>query len=386
MKHTPLLLAVIAILSACQTENHPVVDYIRTNDLSPEEYVVSSFEDHDIIFIGENHYIKQEVEFVGELIPLLYEHGIYNLGTEFIRYSDTERMNKLITDSVYDEELARDITFTSLWHWGYQEYMDIYRKAWELNQSLPVGAPRFRIFGIEEDMDWSYVQSEADRQNPEIMAKVFQSSAQFEESEGLSAYAIEQEVLNKNEKALIHSGIHHAFTSYYQPNYNPETKGFGGRYEKERMGNLIKNKIGERTMTIFIHGPWYSNKGYSNQVLPVDGVLDSLFSIGDNGACIPFGADTRGTPLGDLKGKNSVYQFGYPDFTLKDFCDGYVFLVPINEYVPVTAIPGFVKPEYVDYIKSQEYEYRTHPLTAEDLNDSIEIWLDQDAEKYVNMK
>ena len=89
-------------------------------------------------------------------------------------------------------------------------------------------------------MDWSYVKKEEDMNNPEIMNKVFKSSSHFEEDEGLSAYAIQREVLDNNEKAVIHSGIHHAFTSFYQPHYNSSKQKFSGAYEKERMGNLIK--------------------------------------------------------------------------------------------------------------------------------------------------
>lgn len=359
------------------TKPNPLLTYLDKNRKNPNDYVIDKFKTHDIIFVGENHYIKEQVEFIKNLIPELYKNGIYNLGTEFIRYSDTELMNKLITDSTYNEEHIKEITFNSLWHWGYKEYLDIYKEAWKLNQSLPKDAPKFKIFGIEEDMDWSYVKSDEDRNNPEIMEKVFKSSWQFEEDEGLSAYAIQKKVLDKNEKAVIHCGIHHAFTSYYQPNFNSVKKTFGGKYNKERMGNLIKNKIGNKTMTIFLHGPWYSETGYDKQVLPVDGILDSLFSKNENFKYLPFGADTKDTPLGNLTGKTSVYKYGYPNFTLKDFCDGYIFLKPILDYKPVTVISNFITPKKVEFIKEQEFEYRNKDITAKMLNDSIQIWLNE---------
>lgn len=223
MKNIVIIIFLFIGLLSCQqnkkknSETNPLLSYLKKDKQTPNDYVIEKFKTHDIIFIGENHYIKQPVDFVKGLIPQLYENGIYNLGTEFIRYSDTDLMDKLITDSVYNEKLAIDITFNSLWHWGYQEYIDIYKEAWELNNKLPKSAQKFRIFGIEGDMDWSFVNSEEDFNNPEIRAKVFKSSSQFKESEGLSAFAIQKEVLDKGEKALIHSGIHHAFTSYYRP-------------------------------------------------------------------------------------------------------------------------------------------------------------------------
>src|SRR5690606_27891916 len=102
--------------------------------------------------------------------------------------------------------------FNSLWHWGYKEYLDIYKTVWELNKGLPENAPKFRIFGIEEDTDFSYIQSEQDYENPEIMKKVFKSSYDFEESEGFSAYTIQKEVIDKNNKQPMPSRMDEALT------------------------------------------------------------------------------------------------------------------------------------------------------------------------------
>lgn len=383
----PILVLLLCLFSCKTNENSDTLTgYLEENYFTPNDYVIDKFKNHDVIFIGENHYIKEQVEFIKDLIPDLYKNGIYNLGTEFINYEDTELVNKLITAETFDEELAKEITFKSLWHWGYKEYIDIYRKAWELNNSLPKDTKKFKIFGIQEVIDFSYVKTEEDLNNPEVMSKVFAGSFEFNEEEGYSANAIVREVLYFNEKAIIHCGIHHAFTSYYQPTYSEEKKGFGGNLQKERMGNLIKNEIGNRTMTIFLHGPWYSKGGYSKQVLPVDGVLDSIFSSKNNKKYISFGVDTEHTPFGNLRGENSLYKYGYDNFKLEDFCDGYIFLKPIKEYNPVTPIPNFIKPEQVEFIKTQELDFRNSELTSENLNDTIRIWLKENSDKFKKME
>ena len=379
MKTVINILTILILLSSCNKEEakHPLLDYLEISHHNPNEYVVKKFKSHDVIFIGENHYIKEQVEFVKNLIPDLYQNGIYTLGTEFVNYEDSDLANKLITDEVFDNELAELISFKSTWHWGYKEYIDIYREAWKLNKSLSKDARKFKIFGIQEVVDFSFVKKEEDLNNPKIMEKVFAGSLEFDEEEGYSANTIQKEVLNFGEKALIHCGIHHGFTSYYQPFFSKK-EGFLGRFQKERVGNLIKNKIGDKAITIFIHGPWPSKEGYSYRRLPVDGILDSIFSIEKNRAYYPFGVDTKSTVFGDLKSENSVYKYGYNNFSLKDFCDGYIFLKPINQYESVTAIPNFIKPEQVEYVKSQELDLRSHNLTAKDLNDSIKIWLIKD--------
>jgi hypothetical protein len=78
-----------------------LTQYIIEHHKTPEEYVVGKFTTHDIVFLGEYHRIKHDVELVHNLIPLLYENGVYNLGIEFANYIDQADIDRLITaDSV----------------------------------------------------------------------------------------------------------------------------------------------------------------------------------------------------------------------------------------------------------------------------------------------
>ena len=54
-----------------------LVRYLKDNWKSPEDYVVGKFVDYDLIFIGEYHRIKHDVGLIHNLIPRLYEAGIY---------------------------------------------------------------------------------------------------------------------------------------------------------------------------------------------------------------------------------------------------------------------------------------------------------------------
>src|SRR4030042_1114437 len=56
--------------------------YLRVRGLPPEDYVASKFRDHDIVFIGEHHFIKHDVELIRSLIPVLYRNGVMDLGVE----------------------------------------------------------------------------------------------------------------------------------------------------------------------------------------------------------------------------------------------------------------------------------------------------------------
>jgi hypothetical protein len=83
-----------------------LIQYIEENYRTPEEYIISKFEDHSIVFAGEFHRIKHDVELIHRLIHLLYQSGIYNLGIEFANYRDQKDIDQLITAETYDQMLA----------------------------------------------------------------------------------------------------------------------------------------------------------------------------------------------------------------------------------------------------------------------------------------
>jgi thioredoxin-related protein len=124
-------------------EEQKLAAYLTSHWRSPEDYVVEKFSKYDIVFVGEIHRVKHDVELIHNLIPRLYKAGVYNLGIEFGRYEDQDKVDRLITADKYDEDLARWLQFKQFVGWGYKEYEDIYRKAWELNKSL-----RFYLLGL----------------------------------------------------------------------------------------------------------------------------------------------------------------------------------------------------------------------------------------------
>ncbi|HMA54152.1 MAG TPA: hypothetical protein VKT17_06795, partial [Acidobacteriota bacterium] len=144
--------------------------YLETEGRSPEDYVLSKFRDHDIVLLGEHHFIKHDVEFVQSLLPFLYENGIRDLGIEFGCHELQGQADALVTAETYDEGLARRLMFQWASYWPYVEYMELYRKAWELNKSLPEGAPRFRIVGLDYRIRWDLVTEDM---TPEAWKSVF---------------------------------------------------------------------------------------------------------------------------------------------------------------------------------------------------------------------
>ena len=101
-----------------ETKKKELIAYLKANGKSPEDYVIEKFARYDIVFIGEFHHIKHDVELIQNLIPRLYAAEIYNLGIEFLPYEEQARIKRLINSDKYDEDLARSLMFQFDPCWG----------------------------------------------------------------------------------------------------------------------------------------------------------------------------------------------------------------------------------------------------------------------------
>ncbi|MCC6476342.1 ChaN family lipoprotein [bacterium] len=336
--------------------------YLDSHKQTPEEYVLSKFSDHDVVILGEFHRVQQHVVLIQELIPKLYGRGIRTLATEFARREDQHLLDSLLSGDSYNENLSRQIAFNQFAFWGFQEYVDIFKAAWELNHSLPDSMPRFRIFGMNDSPDWSYIETEADRDNPEKKHRVWQGGG-----EKFWAKVVTDRVA-QGEKVLVYCGIHHGFSGYQQPIV---IDGEFVRFETERMGNFVKRDLGDRVMTVYLHAIWPPHDGYGGiYVYAADGQIDALFrELGPN--YFPVGFDLKDSPFGKLSGSNSVYCQGYENFTISQFADGWIFQCPISQYQGVTPIEGFISGSNFETAKRQSPNPSLRKMSISELNKII---------------
>jgi hypothetical protein len=306
------------------------------NSTDPYQYVINEFSDHDIIFLGENHRIKHDLIFVQKLIPILYANGIRNMGFEFALMKDTLLIRDVITGkSSFDQNKANQIIFNLSPYWGYKEYIDVFRAAWELNRNIPKEEDKFMIYGIMHDYDFSEMKSRSDEYDEAIMLKVRKGIA---DPEQFMADCIIKEFVDKQKKALIYCGIHHAFTGY---------QGYG-----RRVGVIVKNRIGDKTMTISLHYPWKTKKGSLTKLTyPVNGLLDSFIRRHES-ETYAFGINVNNTAFGDLMDTASSYSENGP-ISLSSFCDGYIYLNSFSSCENVTIQKDFINGTSFRYAKAQ---------------------------------
>jgi len=372
---TSLALVCLLVLPGCSTGTPeasapPPIDpalrlklaaWLEVEGETPENYVVGLFSDHDVVFLGEQHRVKQDVLLVQSLIEPLYKAGVRVLATEFGRREDQAEIDSLLGAPEWDEDLAREIVFRQFVFWGYREYVDIYRSAWVLNQELPDGARPFRILGINLSPDWSFITTEADRDDGAIMRQVWGGTSEKDWADVILT------AVRSGEKVLVHCGIHHAFTEYRQPIV---IDGEFRRFDSSlRCGNHVFAALGKRAVTVFLHAPWSGQGGYGSRVRhPAGGVIDALM-LAESPR--PVGFDLGGGPFGEIRVEDAVYRHGYKDFKLSDFCDGWIYTKPISECVGVTPISGWVNESNLDFARAQSPNPRFRQASVEEFNEGI---------------
>ena len=344
----------------------PVLQYADTDWRSPEDYVMSAFQQHDIVLLGEFFKIRQNVELVHGLIPRLYAAGIRNLAIEYALSDDQAEIDSLLTAPTWDESRARTVTFHWLVTWGYQEYIDLYRAAWEVNHARPSGAPPFRIIALNVKVDWGALKDQRDLSDPAVVARIFANGV----PEAHMADVIDQELTRKGEKALVFCGTQHIFTRYRSAAYEKNAADMK-LPERRRMGNIVYSRIGDRVFGISLHSPWPDPHQKSGLTWAADGAVDALIDAlppqKRNG-----GWDLAGTPLGAIPLGKSPYAEEGRSSTLADLFDGYIVQGPISQYAMVTPIPDFVSPAEAG-VAGREFpgiKPQTAP-TAEQINQTI---------------
>ena len=344
------------LLQAQENKNIELINYLKTNWATPENYVINKFTDHDYVFIGEQHRIKHDVELINNLIPLLYKNHIYNLCIELGKYKNQKLVDSLINAPVFDRKLADSIQFEFDPVWGYKEYIDLYQTAWEVNHSSNSDTNKFRIINLFCDY------------NPCLKDQF--NGFDFDK---FMANVIQKEVVSKKQKALIYSGGHHAFTRYHKPIYDFSKDSLYG-FSSNRMGNIIYDSLKERTFNIYLHSSWFSNKGFdSPSVMPVNGIIDTIMNYFNDKR---VGFDIINSPFGKLTANDTYYAIGFRDFKLEYFCDGYIYQNSFKDYQPITMEKDFITKNNLSRLKNnlkcrRFSEEGINDLTIENANEEL---------------
>ena len=294
------------------------INYLKTHFKEPENYIIEKFKKHDLVIVGEMHHVQQNLELLQRLIPRLYKQaGVRFLGYEFFASSCQKDIDALVNAKQYDEALARDIVRKSAIRWGllwpYQEYVDVFKTVWRLNQGISKPSQRFRIIFMQYDMNWRDFHYGNEIQKKTALLNLMEGDKHYAEP-------IMREYDRTGHKGLIWCGTTHAVA---------HLRGNGKNRPKLRMGGYLHKSYGNKVFQIMLHSPWLYYHARVEFDYALDGILDKVL----NEFSKPIGFDIAGSPWANIKLPHDfMWASDNPGSTFADYCDGYVWLLPLAQF------------------------------------------------------
>ncbi len=344
----------------------PLVEYINANYTKPNDYIIDLFDDRQIVMLGEMGRIREQVRFVTELIPELYKNGINNLGIEYALHKDQDKLDRLLTANSFNETLAKEIYFNWMVLWGYEEYIELLRSAWNVNRSAGEDEAKFRVVGLNVEQHYDAIQTQEDLEDNTKLAAVLRDGI----PDIFMAQVIEEEFIDRNKKALIFGNFQRTVTKYenYMYKENMEKSGFS---DFRRMGNIVYNKIGGRSFAVFMHSPWSWQESQTRMTYPVEGTVDAVIeAVGEDKR--EFGFDVKDSPFASIPLRSGDFSYGYDDSLIfEQLCDGYVVIGPFSAYTAVTGIENFINDGNLQEALVNFPGPKEEDIGAKELNDYI---------------
>jgi len=331
--------------------------WLSRSGSDPLDYVVDKCRSHQLVIVGEQHYIKDYCQLFAKAVPEVYRKaGVRVVALEVCNADDNDKIARLIEGPTYDVPLAYEIARSEDWElWGYKEYWDILEAAWALNRSLPAGQEHLRVVGIDKRMDFQLdALWRANKLTDPALIEKAKAQPDIYKRDDWLLENLEKETLAKGAKALLLIGLHHSFTRYAQPKLDKDLK-----LEREwpRTGRVLRQKYGEKVFQIALHGPQMSpqviDKTYQGGEPVLSDLIERIMAARGNR---PVGFDSTGSPFANIRDSLSYYFHWQPRMTFADIYEGFVFLKPVKELSPCSWMKGFISDEMFEKSKAY-YEF-----------------------------
>ena len=304
---------------------------------SPLKFVADKFDNHSVVFLGEIHKRKQDLDFFCKLIPYLHETKKINIiGWEFGAAEYQKDADSVVTASEFDRKKAISIMRNSMYYWCYEEYLNVFKTIWLTNKTITQDSEKIRFLQLNRPY------------NPKLLNSKDKNVRLEEQKKGnfdnTLPPIVEKEVIRQNKKILIYCGLHHSLTKFKTPK-------FLFLKDNGRAGQKLYEKYPDKIFQIGLLAPfpprWWIYNGLTHRdnnkyVYPFDAVFSQLYDTLKR----PFAINSNDSMFANLKDYNSFYAFDtWSGIKLKQFCDGVIMLNSFDEIEPVAIIPDWIPTE-----------------------------------------
>ena len=319
----------------------------------PYYFVADQFDTHDVVFIGEMHKIKQDLDFFSKLIPYLYQKKKINIiGWEFGAAIYQKDADSVVNAPTFDRKKAITILRRSNFRWCYNEYLEIFHTIWQINKSVINFGERIRILPLNAP------NIHRKRKSNDTATRNAKAKMYFD---NFFPPIIEKKVLDKDQKILIYCGLHHSLTKFYTPKFLfLKDSGRGSQY--------LYKKYHGKIFQIIMSPPlpprwWLFKSSQSAGIYPFDGVFNQLYAS----LKLPLAINANTRSFSEVKDFNSFYEFdSWNGIKIKDFCNGAIMIASFKDIVPVHLIKDWVTSQQdLDEVKSVTIPAETKNILAQ---------------------
>jgi hypothetical protein len=317
-----------SIPELAQDVKETYVNFVTSHYQTPEDFVIKSFDNHDVIFIGDFFYyfgLKQNVGLIRNLVPLLHKKGITTIGIEQLFADDQKEIDGVLTAADFDETKIKKILINYSAIFGYQEYYDLLKGIWTLNKSLSPAVKPMRVVGLNMNINLEYLTKDEDKNNPEVLKKVLNNTVQ----EQFIFDVIDREILQKKEKALLFMRQYYCLKDVALKERSSKYGEMGLAYTGTP-AMLVRARIGDRAMVVFLHNLWIRNDNNSLE-FPLEGVMDAvLHELTTDRWATAF--TITDSPFKNLAITTSFIQKDDAPIAFSSICDAYILNGPLYLY------------------------------------------------------
>jgi hypothetical protein len=336
----------------------------------PLDYVVDKVRRYDLVLIGESHWVRQEPLFVQQLVVrCMTENLIDVVFLEIGRFEDQWKIDAFMKSPTYDPapviEILRDETLLG---WGYEEYLDIFRRIYEENAKREP-SKRVRLVMVHPTLDEVDLLSYFDRQL---------KKADFSDDKRRSlAYSLDDAIIRDRNRIMadvieccrrdlgLSRGIFYGGAAHVRRDLTGRrhftTGGLLARHYPGRICCLTLQRELDR---------WQGAEGAA----PMEHLFQSQGQ--------PFAVDTNDPAIRGLKLKSDVAPEGVD---LSEAFDGYIMLSLDKDRQPCRLIPGFYTDDFakivwerarkkglLPYLPEQYSQWREKTPTGAELAQMVE--------------
>jgi hypothetical protein len=316
-----------------EVDRDELVEWIRKDGQPPVDFLVGQFEAHDVVLLGETHSLRPHQQLVIDALAPLYERAdVRLLCSEFIRASETDRVQAIIEAETWDEAAAIDVMRDGPWPtWGWREYIDIMEAAWRINATRPKDAPPFRIVGIDDD--WTQLAMlEADR-GESFKLRLQREDVMHESARGAIA--------THGPRAIVHIGAAHAVRHGI------------------RLAHRLHGDHGDRMTSVIFHHHLRTRAGDSE----IQALLEEAVQAAE--VDVPVAFAVTGSPLARVREDDlpPMMMLG-PAAAFEDFAPSLVYFGPPDSMPKGHWITGFVNEE--SFEEAREVAIRLRMIEADE--------------------